>query len=392
MACNMDDNLHSRDRSVGLIPGLCICAVFSSCVFVAQTVKSDCKGASAAERIRQIKTGLEPDEVLAHELRGGRVGDGIRQPWMDLMKKEGIARVGVTIEFLWNADTRVLDANATTINYYRRYTSRQGEVDSPTDLERFLNEGLEQQLRIAALDVAREKMPEWMGASRGRLRGELTVILFDDECLPALGVWTTSNILDADETELMKAAMEGNVDRVRTLLISRPNLEAINVDGQTALMYAVLTENVEIVDYLISSGANVNAKDKHRETVLMKAAWKGESSLVDEIIKRGADVNAKGDRGQTALLLSVSPYNSPATAEVLVAVGAHVNDQDDHGRTALMTAVSLDLPEMVELLLGAHADVGLKDDEGQTALSIASHLGRTKILTLLRSAKTHDQH
>ena len=70
----------------------------------------------------------------------------------------------------------------------------------------------------------------------------------------------------------MKAAMWGNTECVKELLIAGAKINAKNKDGKTALMLAVWRGgNAECVKALLAAGADVSAKDKDGKTALILA-------------------------------------------------------------------------------------------------------------------------
>src|SRR6185369_620843 len=110
---------------------------------------------------------------------------------------------------------------------------------------------------------------------------------------------------------LFKAAIEGDVVRVRSLLNQGADVNARNHAGATLLMSAVSIESryeegridhSKMVRLLLSRGADVNAADKVGQTALMKALtghaseWKvigATPQIVRLLLAHGAQVNAR---------------------------------------------------------------------------------------------------
>jgi ankyrin repeat protein len=114
---------------------------------------------------------------------------------------------------------------------------------------------------------------------------------------------------------LFKAAIEGDVARVRTLLNQGADVNARNRTGVTLLMSAVSIESRyeegkidhgKVVGLLLSRGADVNATDRVVQTALMKALtghaseWKvigATTQIVRLLLAHGAKVNAMDQEG-----------------------------------------------------------------------------------------------
>jgi ankyrin repeat protein len=105
------------------------------------------------------------------------------------------------------------------------------------------------------------------------------------------------------EEDLYKAASEGNLARVKSLIAAKVNVNAKNKDGLTALMWASNEAygHVEVVRALLAAKADVNAKNNDGETALMWASANGNIEVVRALLAAKADVNAKNNDGETAL-------------------------------------------------------------------------------------------
>jgi ankyrin repeat protein len=99
-----------------------------------------------------------------------------------------------------------------------------------------------------------------------------------------------------DSIQLIQAAASGNVDRVKSLLVNKINL---NLDRGAAIGNAAAAGHTQIVDLLIRAGANVNLRDKLGFTPIASAAYSGYSEIVDLLIKAGADTQAPSGEFQS---------------------------------------------------------------------------------------------
>ena len=122
---------------------------------------------------------------------------------------------------------------------------------------------------------------------------------------------------------------------------------------------------------LLARGANPNIRDEQDQTPLIWAASAHALSSPDDrkglpdyegvaklLLERGADVNARDGAGRTALMMamegSASEYRvigaDDSMARLLIARGANVNARDDAGWTSLLKVLNLwaDQPALIE--------------------------------------------
>ena len=94
----------------------------------------------------------------------------------------------------------------------------------------------------------------------------------------------------------MQAALYGDVDAVRLLLVDGVDPNIRNEAGATALMWAL--PNLEKTRLLLEHGADVNARsDDGRTPLLIAAGQFGSNALVKLLLERGADLSAKSPTG-----------------------------------------------------------------------------------------------
>jgi ankyrin repeat protein len=135
--------------------------------------------------------------------------------------------------------------------------------------------------------------------------------------------WSETNTSTAADTPLMRAALEGTVAEVRTLLDDRADVNARNAAGATALMWSVT--DVDKVRLLLDHGADVRARTEDGRTALHMAATRnGGSEVVALLLGHGASAT---DRGAGALPIDIAANaGDPATLEALLTAGAAAND------------------------------------------------------------------
>lgn len=99
------------------------------------------------------------------------------------------------------------------------------------------------------------------------------------------------NIIDDElEKKLIKAAKNGNIGIVLTLLKNSVNINYVDKNSYTALMLASKNNHFEIVKILLSYRAKVNYKNKFDNTALMMASQQKNYEIMKLLIKKGANV------------------------------------------------------------------------------------------------------
>ena len=123
---------------------------------------------------------------------------------------------------------------------------------------------------------------------------------------------TRAELSAADEyshghTVLMRAALDGNTERVRELIDRGADINQRDENGRTALMFAVVNMHYETMKVLLEYGADVNAKSKQGGTALMAAALAGDLRMVQALLDKGADSHARlAETNQTAVTIAAT--------------------------------------------------------------------------------------
>ena len=90
-------------------------------------------------------------------------------------------------------------------------------------------------------------------------------------------------------TPLVRAAGEGDPERVAELLAAGADPHQRNIDGNQALWFACVSENLDTLDLLVAVGANLNHQNDNGATCLMYAASAGKTTVVERLLAFGAD-------------------------------------------------------------------------------------------------------
>ena len=153
---------------------------------------------------------------------------------------------------------------------------------------------------------------------------------------------------------LILAIKEGSVGSLKAVLAARANVNSRNALGETALMMAALRGDLEVVRQLLVHGAEVNPAGDW--TPLIYAAVKGSVEISRLLLAYGAQINAAADsNGLTALMMAAREGHEKLLA-FLLASDADPNLKSHAGVTALAAARQGERKDIVELLVKAGAE------------------------------------
>lgn len=175
----------------------------------------------------------------------------------------------------------------------------------------------------------------------------------------------------------------------------RKHDEEIHATEATPLMLAAMNDNVDGIKSLLDKGADVNEKNKYGFVALDYAAgaippyfqdsvW--HINAVNALLNHGAHPDDAGDDGISPLM-SASIHGDKEMAEALIAHGADINYVSMHGWTALSEAVMFQREEMTSYLLEHKADPNIQLENGHhNLLKLAKRKSNQKIIDSLEKA------
>ena len=206
--------------------------------------------------------------------------------------------------------------------------------------------------------------------------------------LVVLACVLASTRANAQGDDLINAAENGDLSRVKALLAKGTEVNARNKNGATPLMMAAYNGHRDVVEVLLDMGADVNAKNNVGMTALIAASYQGHVEVVQALLAKGADVNAKRTDGVAAAngvtaLIAASREGHLGVVQMLLSKGADVNAKTGTGVTALMMASLNGHLDVVQALFGKGADVNAKSATDITALMMASLNGHLDVVQAL---------
>jgi len=205
-----------------------------------------------------------------------------------------------------------------------------------------------------------------------------------------LGLTDVQDLLlrkSSQDSELVQAAKDGNVQAVQNLLSAGTAVNMRDEKGVPVIIWAATNGHTEIVRLLLERGADINIKDRATGvTALWIASQEGHTQVVKLLLENSADPNTKSSDGVTALWIASQEGRLDVVRLLLdMDKDADVNvKRTSDGVTALWQASNNGHTNVVKLLLDKGADVEIKrTSDGVTALWQASWKGHKDIVRLL---------
>jgi ankyrin repeat protein len=195
-------------------------------------------------------------------------------------------------------------------------------------------------------------------------------------------------------SRLLSAAEAGNVQEVKRLIESSPDLDEKYWNNITAALHcAVESSSLDVVKCLVKHGADVNSGNEWNDTILHRAAYLNSLEIVKYLVKHGANVNCRNRWKETSFHFAARS-GSMEMIKYLVENGANVNCISLWNSAALHYAVASDSPEKVQYLVEHGAEVASENKDGSdTVLYWACFGGNDLIVNYLlqHGAQFHDK-
>ncbi|KAL5013169.1 hypothetical protein ScPMuIL_007439, partial [Solemya velum] len=186
----------------------------------------------------------------------------------------------------------------------------------------------------------------------------------------ALAVFITEMMTPKDDVDLevkiVQAATQGDLQTVKEIVSSHPNMVNRKLEGKSALQLASYEGNTDIVDYLLQKKADVSLDDDEGDTALHYAAFGKEPEALRLLLQNGAKCDAQNNKKQMALHISIAKGCAKCTKQLLNH-GSSVTIKDVDGDTPMHDSISAKdgQPEIVQIVLNAkNANFTLENGKG----------------------------
>ena len=142
-------------------------------------------------------------------------------------------------------------------------------------------------------------------------------------------------------TGLHRAAANGSLMEIRSLLAERVNPNHRDLAGRTPMHVAAFGAGHEAVRALVAGGGDINALENDRYDVITIAAVKDDVRMVKLAIELGGNPKMITSRYDGTALIAAAHLGHTEVVGELIAAGAPLDHVNNLGWTALMEAVVL---------------------------------------------------
>jgi len=185
-------------------------------------------------------------------------------------------------------------------------------------------------------------------------------------------------------TGLHKAAHDGNVEKLSSIIAAGTDLESRDTSGRTALHIAAFASHEAIVTALAHAGADLNALEYRAYDIVTIAAVANDLEVLDVALNLGADAG-----NISTALIAAAHLGHYKIVDRLIKSKAPLDHVNNLGWTALIEVVILgdggpDHRNTLKLLLAAGADQTIGDGQGVTPMEHAQSRGYDDMVQLFR--------
>ena len=185
-------------------------------------------------------------------------------------------------------------------------------------------------------------------------------------------------------TPLMNAALNGNVQVVKSIIKREADPSLMDNRGLNTLHYAAQGGNTDIISLIHTHLPNIDSKTREGDTPLMLAALNGKLRAVKWFLERGATVACEEKRGWNTLHHAAQGGDT----DIISLIHTHLPNIDSktgEGDTPLMLATLWGKLHAVKWFLEKGATVACENNVGWNTLHYAAQGGDTDIISLIHT-------
>ncbi len=181
---------------------------------------------------------------------------------------------------------------------------------------------------------------------------------------------------------LIRAAKNGDLEKVERLISKGADINFIAIDGSYALEEAASENRPDVVRALLAKGAKLHHVPG-KMTPPEIAASKGYMDILNAFLESGYNVNTKQSYGYSLLHVAAQDGENKII-ETLLKKGADINERDDNGATPLFHAAGANYENCVKVLLDAGANPNIQTKDGNCPLTVALAERHSAIVEMLK--------
>ncbi|MDR6804289.1 ankyrin repeat protein [Dyadobacter sp. BE34] len=171
--------------------------------------------------------------------------------------------------------------------------------------------------------------------------------------------WSTG--LGSDVWQMFCAVRDGDLEKVKKLLIKDASLVRGAYDYRTPMSFAVANDRLEVAEYLLQHGAS--PVDSGTGDPLIQMARDRGFGAMEELLERALHRH-KGSEAGKQIAAAIRSRDFDAFTTLLNSSEEYIHATDDEGNQPIHWATMSRQPEMIDALLDKGADINARRPDG----------------------------
>ena len=190
---------------------------------------------------------------------------------------------------------------------------------------------------------------------------------------------------------LHAAAYRGDVVNVRSLILTKADINARDSYGRTAIQVATFARQRGAILALAQAGANLELLESDRYDAVTIAAVADDEETLKLLLSLGASAKLTTSRYDGTALIAAAHLGHDGVVKQLIAAGAPLDHVNNLHWTAMIESIVLGNGgprhrEVLQALIAARANTQLADRQGLTPLALAKARGYVPMVQMLEKA------
>ena len=179
--------------------------------------------------------------------------------------------------------------------------------------------------------------------------------------------WSTG--LGTDVWQMFCAARDGDLEKVKKLLVKDPSLVRGAYDYRTPMSFAVANDRLKVAEYLLQHGAS--PVDSGTGDPLIQMARDRGFAAMEELLERALN-HHKGSEAGKQMAFAIKNRDFKTFNTLLSSAEEYIHATDDEGNQPIHWATMSRQPEMIDALLARGADINAKRPDGARPIQLTN--------------------